>query len=150
MNKKYYDICYDILSHYLNFPDVADTYKSINDALYYRDNYPKNLFDFQMKKGEIITFIEKARFNNIIDSYQNQNNPLMLVPVPSGKKLSDADPEELYNNLTAEIPRLILKGIHQTIKHLNINADNDQLTAELLQHNTAVLQKYNLQGVKEN
>ena len=67
MDKQYYDFCYDVLSHYLNFPDVADTYKSINDALYYRDNYPKNLFDFQMKKSEIIAFIEKARFNNIID-----------------------------------------------------------------------------------
>lgn len=27
------------LSHYLHFPDVADTYKSIKEAEYYRDNY---------------------------------------------------------------------------------------------------------------
>lgn len=150
MDKKYYDICYDILSHYLHFPDVADTYKSIKDAENYRDNFPRNPIDFQLKKDDIIAFIKTVRLDNIIDSYQNQYNPLMLVPVPSGKKLSDANPQELYNNLTAEIPRLILKGIHQTIKHLNIITDDNQLTSELLQQDTAVLQKYNLQGAKEN
>lgn len=144
MDKKYYDICYDILSHYLHFPDVADTYKSINDALYHRDNYPKNLIDFQMEKGKIIEFIKKARFDNIIDAYQNQYNPLLFVPVPSGKKLSEADSAELYNNLVSEIPRLILKGIHQTIKHLYMNVDDNQLTAELVQQDIAVLRKYGL------
>ncbi len=43
---------------------------------------------------------------------------LLLIPVPSEKPLADANPEELYNNLAGEIPRLILKGIHQTVKHL--------------------------------
>lgn len=144
MDKRNYDACYNILSHYLHFPDVVDTYKSIKDAENYRDNYPKNPIDFQMKKGEIIEFIKKVRFDNIIDAYQNQYNPLLFVPVPSGKKLSEADSVELYNNLVAEIPRLILKGIHQTIKHLNMNVDDNQLTAELVQQDIAVLRKYGL------
>lgn len=75
---------------------------------------------------------------------QNQYNPLLLVPIPSGRLLPEADRYELYNNLVAEIPRLILKGIHQTIKHLYPSTADNQLTEELVQQNTAVLLKYNL------
>ena len=52
--------------------------------------------------------------------------------------------EELYNNLIQEIPRLILKGMHQTIKHFNDEIDNNNLTIELLREELSILEKYNL------
>lgn len=149
MNKTFYDICYEILSHYLQFPDVADTYKSINDGWTYMKNFPQNIWGFMVKKGEIISYIQTVRLNNIIDAYKDPSNILLLVPVPSGKPLADADPQELYNNLSGEIPRLILKGIHQTVKHLHKELNDNQLTAELMQQDTKVLQKYGLQGAEE-
>lgn len=146
MSKTFYDICYEVLSHYLHFPDVADTYKSINDGWAHMRNFPQNIWDFTAKKGEIICYIQTARLNNIIDAYQDPSNVLLLVPVPSGKPLADANPQELYNNLSEEIPRLILKGIHQTVKHLHAELNDNQLTAELLQQDTKALQKYGLHG----
>ena len=74
---------------------------------------------------------------------------LLLVPVPSGKSLADANPGEFYNNLLREIPRLILKGIHQTVKHLNENLNDNLLTAELIQQDTRILKKYGLQDTEE-
>ena len=150
MNKNFYDICYEILSHYLHFPDVADTYKSIIDGLNYQNNFPWNTLIFPCKKDEIIAYIEKVRWNNVIDAYREKENPLLLVPVPSGKKLSDADPEELYQNLIGEIPRLILKGTHQVIKHLYIIENDNRLTAELLRQDVTVLQKYKLLSGEDN
>ena len=149
MNKTYYDICYKILSHYLHFPDVADTYKNINDGLGYMRNFPQDIWDFKAKKSDIVSYIRTVRLNNIIDTYQDPSNMLLLVPIPSGKPLSDTNPQELYNNLAGEIPRLILKGIHQAVKHLNENLDDNQLTAELLQQDIRVLKKYALQGTEE-
>lgn len=149
MSKTYYDICYNILSHYLHFPNVADTYKSINNGLNYLRNFPQNEWDFLAKKEKIVSYIEKVRINNIIDTYLNPSNMLLLVPIPSSRPLSDANPQELYNNLAGEIPRLILKGIHQIVKHLNENLDDNQLTAELLQQDIRVLEKYALQGTEE-
>ena len=52
MDKRFYDICYEILSQYQNFPDVADTYKSIKDGIDYRDNYPQTMIDFYNKKDD--------------------------------------------------------------------------------------------------
>lgn len=148
MNKNFYDICYNILSYYLNFPDVADTYKSIEDGINYCNNYPQNMTDFLNNKDEIIQYIVEVRKDNIIDAYKNGQNLLLLYPVPFGKPLSQATYEELYNNLAQEIPRLILKGIHQTIKHFNNIVNNNDLTAELLQEDKAVLKKYNLQNIR--
>ena len=142
MNKQFIDICYEILSHYLQFPDVADTYKNINDGLNYQMNFPQNDIDFLAKKSEIISYIEKVRLNNIIDAYREPLNFLLLVPFQPGKKLSDANREELYNNLSGEIPRLILKGIHQTIKHIDANVGDNELTAELVREDIDVLRKY--------
>lgn len=144
MDKHFYDICYSILSYYLHFPDVADTYKDIINGQRYQNNFPLNEFDFQSKKGEIIEYIKKVRINNVIDAYQNQKNPLLFIPVPSGKLLDESTPKELYDNLSAEIPRLICKGIHQIIKHLVPCTDNNALTEELVQGNVATLQKYGL------
>ena len=149
MNKNFYDICYEVLWHYLHFPDVANTYKSINDGLDYMRNFPQDIWNFRTKKGEIISYIQTMRLNNIIDAYQDPSNMLLLVPVPSWKPLADASPEELYNNLAGEIPRLILKGIHQTVKHLNENLNDNLLTAELIQQDTRILKKYGLQDTEE-
>ena len=54
MDRGFYDISYEILSHYLNFPDIVDTYKSIGDGNSYLKYYPQNDFDFQNKRNEII------------------------------------------------------------------------------------------------
>lgn len=72
MNNNFYNICYEIMSHYLHFPDVLDTYKSICDGLYYQNNFPWNMSDFAYQKGEIISYIEKVRLNNIIDKYKEK------------------------------------------------------------------------------
>ena len=144
MNKLFIDLCYEILSHYLHFPDVANTYKGIIDGLNFQNNFPWNTAVFSYKKGEIIAYIEKVRLNNVIDAYKEKGNSLRLIPVPSGKRLADASPEELYQNLSGEIPRLIFKGIHQVIKNLYSIPDDNELTAELLQQDIAVLQKYRL------
>jgi len=144
VDKHFYDICYNILSYYLHFPDVADTYKDIIDGQRYQNSFPMNESDFQNKKGEIIEFILKVRVNNVIDAYQEQDNPLLFIPVPSGKSLFQTTPGELYANLTAEIPRLICKGIHQIIKHLVPYIDDNTLTAELVQGNVDTLQKFGL------
>lgn len=146
MNKVFYDICYEVLSHYLNFPDVSDTYKSVVEGINYYNNYCQIRKDFENKKYEVINYIVKVRKNNIIDSYENGLNPLMLFPVPSGRSLSQATPQELYNNLKQEIPRLILKGVHQIIKHFNEIVDDNDLTVELLQENVNTLIKYNIRG----
>ena len=144
MNRIFYDMCYEILSHYLNFPDVADTYKSIEDGIQYCNNYPQTMTDFMNKKDDIIRYIRNVRKDNVIDAYKNGQNPLLVVPSPFGKLLLQLTPNELYINLVTEIRRLIIKGIHQTIKHYNGLIDNNDLTAELLQEDFAVLRKYNL------
>lgn len=144
MNHQYYDICFEILNHYLHFGDVNDTYKSICKGLDYLRNFPATETDFYLKQEEIITYIMKVRENNIVDAYKSRENPLLFISVPSGRSLEQASSQELYNNLAAEIPRLICKGIHQIIKHINPNLDANELTAELVQENPIVLQKYNL------
>ena len=144
MNKVFYDICYEVLLHYLKFPDVDDTYKSVVEGIGYYNNYYQICMDFENRKHEVINYIVKVRKNNIIDSYKNGLNPLMFVPVPSGRTLSQLMPQELYNNLQQEIPRLILKGVHQVIKHSNEITDDNDLTAELLQENVNTLVKYNI------
>ncbi len=52
---------------------------------------------------------------------------------------------ELYDNLGQELYRLIVKGVHQVIKHFN-QADNNTLTSELLQENAEILDNYNIRG----
>ncbi|MBD5527620.1 MAG: hypothetical protein HDR02_04305 [Lachnospiraceae bacterium] len=143
MNKEFYDICYEVLSHYLNFPDVVDTYKSIGDGNSYLKNYPQNDFDFQNKKNDIIRYIVETRGNNFI--YQCQESNKLFLPVTPGvsnKTLIDDDRIELRIQLENEISVLILKGIHQVIKHLYPTLDNNMLSAELLQQGGETLLKY--------
>ena len=139
-------MAYEALSHYLNWPDVADTYKSIVDGINYSQNYYQIQIDFDNRKYEVINYIIEVRKNNIIDRYKNRLNPLILVPLPSGKSLFQAAPQELYDNLQNEIPRLIVKGVHQTIKHFNEMADDNDLIAELLQEDVNTLVKYDIRG----
>lgn len=146
MNKVFYDVCYEVLSDYLNLPDVADTYKNIVDGINYCENYPKTITDFYEKKDEIVNYIVNVRSNNIIDAYKDIKNLLLLFPLPTGRPLSQASQQELYDNLVQEIPRLILKGIHQIIKHFNEMVDDNDLTAELLQEDVNTLVKYDIRG----
>lgn len=53
---------------------------------------------------------------------------------------------ELFDNLQKEIPRFIFKGIHQTIKHFNEMADDNDLITELLQEDVNTLVKYDIRG----
>ena len=144
MNKDFYDMAYEALSHYLDWPDVADTYKSIVDGIDYCNNYYQIKIDFDNRKYEVINYITKVRKDNIIDTYKNRLNPLILVPLPSGKSLFQASPQELYDNLQNEIPRLIIKGIYQTIKHSDEIVNDNDLIAELLQEDVSTLVQYNI------
>lgn len=146
MNKFFYDTCYEVMSHYLHFPDVADTYKSVGDGIDHLNNYYQIQMDFDNKKYEVINYIVNVRKNNVIDTYKNGLNPLLLFPIPAGKPLLQASPQELYSNLEQEIPRLILKGVHQIIKHYNEMLDDNDLTAELLREDVNTLVKYDIRG----
>lgn len=145
MDKNFYDICYNILSHYLNFPDVADTYKDIADGNNYLRRYPQDDIVFDNKKNDIIQYILKTRRNNFI--YQCQESNKLFVSAPFGfsnKTLFDDDRRELRVQLENEILILILKGIHQVIKHFDPALDDNMLSAELLLQGAETLQKYGI------
>ena len=142
MNEKFYELCYKILHRYLNLPDVADTFRSILKGIDYIKKFPWDINDFLCKKNEIISYIQDVRCKNIIDGYNE--NPYLLTTTSFSKKLSDTNQNELYSNLIGEIPRLILKGMHQVIKNLYNIKDDNELTEELVQENITVLMKYKL------
>lgn len=144
MDKKLFDLCYEILSHYFHFPEVNDTMKSIGDGLTHWRNYPQNDFDFQIKRGDIIAYIQKARLNNII--YQCQAGKNLFNPAtPSNKTLFQDDRNELCVQLENEIIALTLKGIHQVVKRYYPEINDDSLSEELLHMDENSLQKYGLQ-----
>lgn len=60
MSKTYYDICYNILSHYLHFPNVADTYKSINNGLNYLRNFLKMNGTFWQRKKRLFLTLRRC------------------------------------------------------------------------------------------
>lgn len=145
MNKQFIDICYEIISHYYNFPDVNDTLKSISDGINHLNSYPQNDFDFNFKKNDIIRYILKVRGENII--YQCEESKKLFVPITPGlssKTLYDDNRLELYIQLKNEIPFLVLKGVHQVIKHVCPSTSDNALSMELLQQNEITLQKYGL------
>lgn len=148
MYNSFINLCYDVLSKYLHFPDVADTWRDIQDGLNKMKDFPQDYTIFMQTKSEIISYVKKVRAGNIIDSIK-ENSPFLYIPYGSGKTLEDCTPTELYNNLSMEIPRLILKGIHQTIKHFYVEKD-ENIAAELIQQDTAVLRKYNLINTEGN
>lgn len=142
MGKEFYDLGYEVLSHYLNFPDVADTFKSINDGNMYLNNYPMDDFDFQFKKDKIITYIQKARIDNIIYQYHETNK--VFVPSPTKKMLKQCTREELRTQLEIEISMLMLKGVHQVVMHLHPWINIDALSGELLENDIKIFDRYRL------
>ena len=143
MNKAFFDTCYNILSHYLHFPDVADTFKSIDDGIYHRNHFPNDYdWNCQEKRNEIIKYIRNARIDNII--YSCLNKVPLVVPVTPSKSLENMNLYELYAELEGAIAILILKGIHQIIKLSNPNANDDTLSSQLLQQDINTLQMYGL------
>ena len=73
MNKTFIDLCYEIISHYAHFPEVADTLKSISDGANFERTYPVTDGEFQEKRLEIISYILKARTGNIIYTYHEKS-----------------------------------------------------------------------------
>ena len=144
MKTEFLDLSYEIIRRYTSFPDVAGTAKDISDGIGYAQCYQQNQAEFSRKHNEIVAFIIKSRANNVIDSYKDDKNYLALVPVPSGKPLSQSTPEELFNNLVPEINRLIVKGIYQTIKHVHPYTDDTEVLKNLLLQDIHVLQEYGL------
>lgn len=148
MYNPFINLCYEVLSKNLHFPDVADTWRDIQDGRNKMKCFPQDYNSFMQTKHEITSYIKKVRAGNIIDSIK-ENSPFLHISDGSGKTLDECTPIELYNNLSMEIPRLILKGIHQTIKHFYIEKD-ENIAAELIQQDTAVLRKYNLINTEGN
>lgn len=144
MKKEFLDLCYEIIRRNTSFSDVAGTAKDIDDGIGYAQCFQQNQAQFSRKHNEIVAFIIKARANNVIDSYKDDKNYLALVPVPSGKPLSQSTSEELFNNLVPEINRLIVKGIYQTIKHVHPYTDDIEVLKNLLLQDIHVLKEYGL------
>lgn len=132
MNKKYYDLYYEILSHYLNFPDVADTFKSIKEGILYLINYPQDEISFMYKQNDLIFYIVQARTDNLVYNYYNKKQIPMSIGMPS-KSLWQINRFELFENLETAVLWLKLKGMHQLIKHYNTTIDDSALAGELLQ-----------------
>ena len=147
MNKTFIDLCYEIISHYAHFPEVADTLKSISDGANIERTYPVTDGEFQEKRFEIILYILKARTDNIIYTYHESRK--VFIPGGPGKTIYDDNREELYQQLEGEIQMLILRGMHQVIKRLYPAVNNDALSGELLQQNEETLRKYGLSTDKE-
>ena len=148
MSKDFFDICYEILSHYLHFPDVAETWKSVIDTIEQLQDFPKNSLEFEQKRLGIIFFIKKLRDENTFYAYQSTGQ--VLVQIQSGGTLFDDDIEELRVQLENEIPKLILKGIHQIIKHSHPTISDTNLAEELLQQDKRTLHNYGLTAPIEN
>lgn len=142
MGKDFYDICYEVLSHYLHFPDVADTFKSIKDGIKLLIDYPTNDFEYQTQKDKIITYIQMARIDNVI--YQYHESHSVFIPLPMRKKLNQDTRDELCVELEIAVSILKLKGIHQVIKHQYAGVSDDVLSGELLGCDMTVFDRYGL------
>lgn len=144
MNNQFYDICLNILLGEQNIPEVLSTLADINEGVEKERNFPRTPLDFFSRKEDIISYIQKVRANNIVDVFKGEKGSLALLPIPNGKLLSEATPEELYNELDAEIPRLILKGMYQLIKHhFPTNADRN-IMQDLFSKDIKVFSKYGI------
>jgi len=144
MNNPFLDLCYQILIQNTQYPDVASTAKDISDGINYLQLHFQNPVEFMKRRDEIVEFVIKARENNIVDSFQDDKNYLLLVPVQSGKPLAQSSPQELYNNLAYEIDRLRIKGIYQVIKHVNPCLNDTELLQQLLSQDISILRGYGL------
>lgn len=144
MNNTFLDLCCNVIEQYTRFTDVAKTAKDINDGVGYARLYTTNQTEFNRKHDEIVDYIIKVRDNNILDSYIDDRNYLLLIPVKSGKPLNQSSPQELCNNLTNEINRLIIKGSYQVIKHIYPNMSDIEVLQKLLMQDISALQEYGL------
>ncbi len=144
IQKSFYELCYEILQNSQNFADVASVVKDIQDGLEYERNFPQTLETFFIQKNEIISYIRKVRVGNIVDAFKNEEGSLALLPIPNGKLLSEATSGELYTELDAEIPRLILKGLYQLIKHYFPMSDDRKIMQDLFSKDVQILIKYQL------
>lgn len=145
MNKQYYDFCYEILSRYLNFPDVADTFKSIEDGILHLMNYPQDNISFMHRQNDFIAYIIQARKDNLVYTYRQTGQIPLPIGMPS-KSLWQANRIELFGDLEAAVSWLKLKGMHQLIKHYNPAIDDFVLAEELLQNDThTIVARYNFQ-----
>lgn len=144
MNKKYYDLLYSILSQYQRFPDVADTLKSVMDGIDHLCNYPQNDWDFMHKQTDIITYIVKARTDNLI--YMCRNAKVVPIPITlPPRKLNQLNRMELFIELEDAVLMLKLKGLHQIITQENSVSDSQALAEEILNSDTGtVILKYGL------
>ena len=144
MNNTFLDICFQILIQNTNYSDVASTVKDITDGINYSQLFIQNQSEFIRKHDEIVQFVIKARENNIIDSYRDDKNYLLLVPVRPGRNLTQSSPQELFSNLASEIDRLRIKGIYQLIKHVYPHVNDIDLLKQLLTQDISVLRDYGL------
>jgi len=145
MNKRYYDLYYEILSHYLNFPDIADTFKSIVDGICHLMNYPQDEQSFMHRQSEFVAYIVHARTDNLVYTYHNTGQIPLPIGVPS-KSLWQVNRFELFENLETAVLWLKLKGMHQLIKHCNATIDDSVIARELLQSDIyTIAARYNLQ-----
>ena len=145
MNKQYYDLYYEILSHYLNFPDIANTFKSIADGILHLINYPQDDISFMHRQNELVSYIIQARKDNLVYTYHNTGQIPLPIGVPS-KSLWQANRFELFENLETAVLWLKLKGMHQLIKRYNATIDDSTLAGELLQSDIhTMVARYNLQ-----
>lgn len=145
MNKQYYDLYYEILSHYLNFPDIADTFKSIADGILHLINYPQDDIYFMHRQNDLVAYIIQARTDNLVYTYHNTGQIPLPIGVPS-KSLWQANRFELFENLETAVLWLKLKGMHRLIKHYNATIDDSILAGELLQCDIHMIAaRYNLQ-----
>ena len=144
MNNQFFDICLKILLNEHNIPEVLSTLADINEGLEKERKFPRTSLEFFIHKGEIISYIQKVRVGNIVDAFQGEEGSLALLPSLNGKFLAEANPEELYNNLDAEIPRLILKGMYQLIKHYFPENADKNIMQDLFSKDMSALRKYGI------
>ena len=145
MNKQYYDLYYEILSHYLNFSDIADTFKSIADGILHLMNYPQDELSFMHKQNDFVAYIIQARTDNLVYTYHNTGQIPLPIGVPS-KSLWQANRFELFEDLKTAVLWLKLKGMHQLIKHYNATIDDSTFAGELLQSDIhTIAAQYNFQ-----
>lgn len=144
----FYKACFEILQNFQQIPEIFSIVNDIREGLKHENNFPKNNESFILQKNEIISYIQKVRFNNIVDIFKDEKDSLALITLPNGKLLTELSPQELFNNLNAEIPRLILKGMHQVIKYSFPLAPDRIIMQDLFSNNMNVLVKYGL--LKDN
>ncbi|MCH5272360.1 MAG: hypothetical protein J1E35_01675 [Lachnospiraceae bacterium] len=142
MNKKFFELGYEILSHYKHFPEIDDTCKIILDGINYLNNYPKNDNEFKMRKEDIANYIVKSRINNMIYIYVNSK--MVVLNSKIGKSIYDDNINELFEQLKNAIAILILKGIHQIVKNMYPELNDNEIIKELVGQDIQSLFKYGL------